>query len=339
MRKKTRSPQSELKLVEEVVIERLEVEEEESEPVESFDKMCSDDSKAQVVAKSELTEEEFEDSWGEEELKESTAGWIVGSIVCGLVGLVGLAVWGALSLFGGEEVIVREQWKTVEIEKENQQIEKDSVQAIREIKDQVSHFFAAQSVNEAKEFIDMRERVAALMDDYYGDVPWVPKKVTVGALYPLTVGLSSYWMASVEGDFDGVVLVAEKETGYAVDWESYVAYNPVSLAELLEGASPEGVDFRLYARIDDFYTFDFDEDSYQCLRLTARGEDVYLWAYLEKNSPEGVKFQSATNGGKGFEKSEGKPLMLQLRKPGVDTRGNIFVVEDFISSNWLVVGE
>ncbi len=366
MEKKNQKPEKALKLVEEGEVcealaakvkpvegERNEGQENENKKLEghrdegdevavlkegekTFPKIRSDDSLAKVVARDDLELEEFEDGWGRSTAhKKPSWIWLSGLFV-GVVLIGGLVIWAVFFLSRGADNFRQTEEKAIAVELEREQLREDSQEAIAEIKAVTRKFLAAKNIEELKSYIDMPERVSLLVDKYYQKHEWRSQEVTVKQLQPITVGLSPYWMVHFSGGLENrLLLMAEKEDGYKVDWESFVCYNPMTLKELIEYQSEIVEPFRVYARIDNLYSYDLTEEEYQCFRLTTIGEETHVWGYLKKGTDVWAKLHRAASRDPGLFSELGRPMMLKVARPVHKSRDNYFIIKDFISSNWV----
>jgi len=341
MRKRTNTRKEELKIIEEEKSSKTlesDLKEKEALPAsgQKFGKMRSDDSKAVVIAREDLEVREFEDTWeGGEQEKESSRGLLVGLLLAVTVLVGGLVAWTVFFFPDGQGEAEQEKMKLVQAKREQGELVDYSAQAVIQIKDQVKLFFSAESVQDLKQFVDMPERVSPLIDQYYKEFPWESQSVEVVSLQPITLSLTPYWMVQYKGMSDGLVIVTEGKDGYKVDWESYACYNPVTLEELIETGVSVNTPLRVYAKADDYYSYQFDERTYQCLRLTTRDEETHLWAYIERTSREYIEFYRAVADDPALFSERGRPVMLKISRPEEDTRANCFIIDDFVSSDWL----
>lgn len=301
-----------------------------------FAKIRSDDSLAKVMAKDDLEFEEFEDGWGKHsERKRSSVIWFSGLCVCvALIG--GLVIWAVLHLSEGAENYRENEEKIIAVEMDRERLREDSQETVATIKMITQEFLAAETIADLKTYIDMPARVSGLVDKHYQKHEWRSQEVEVKQLQPITIGLSPYWMVHFSGESNnGLLLMAQKEDGYKVDWESFVCYNPMTLAELIGYEFDVEEPFRLYARIDSLYSYELSEEEYQCFRLTTLGEDTYIWGYLKKGTDAWGKFHRAASKDAALFSELGRPMMLKIERPPHESRDNYFIIEDFISSNWV----
>ncbi len=96
----------------------------------------------------------------------------------------------------------------------------------------------------------------------------------------------------------------------------------------------------MYARPDNFYVYEFQDSSvFQCLKLTFRDNDEYLFGYVQKDSACGIElarfFQRASAGGVFRE----EPILLSLRFTEDTRTERCVLIEDFISPRWAYVNK
>ena len=176
------------------------------------------------------------------------------------------------------------------------------------------------------------------MRSYYQDHELVPQRYErVKSFYP--VGVENYPFLVVQAGLEsGVVLplllqqVGEDEI--LLDWESEVAYQPMSMEEFLRRRPESGVDFRVYVSYDQFYAFEFaDPAKYLSLMLTERNSDGFLFGYVERGGV--VHEEIARLLDQSASPQEAMLLKLRFLPGSLGTRS--VLVEEVVAPRWAYV--
>ena len=204
-------------------------------------------------------------------------------------------------------------------------------------------YCAATTIEEKLKYVRHPERVAPLMESHYaklGEVEHGEYKLTTHMAQPIDI----YSFVVLTGTLDGKSkpLLAEtvSSTEIKIDWEADVCYQPSDIDEFLEKRDTELASFRVYARIDNFYVYEFhDYKKYQCLRLTLRDSDKHLYGYVERNSDLGLRlalrFESAKQLSNGQDTTE--PLFVKVRFPENSRFENGVFIEEVIVPRWALL--
>lgn len=183
-------------------------------------------------------------------------------------------------------------------------------------KELAAAFLEADTVSEKARFVRDQERVLPLMKDYYERNPLAQHTFEEILEYHI-VSLRNFPFVAlnlkVEGEENIPLLVEDGPQGLKVDWESYVCYQPMSFETLLEERLVEPLDFRVYARPDHFYAYEFaDESRFDCYQLTTRDSETIIFGYVERGTKLEEEFRkifSTDSASGGAIKS---PLILSL---------------------------
>ena len=142
-------------------------------------------------------------------------------------------------------------------------------------------------------------------------------------------------MGKGEGGESIPLLVEQLANGdLKFDWESEVSYQPMEIAEYLEKKPTEPMDFRVYARLDTFYGFEFSDPRRRLpLFLTFRDTDEFLFGYIERGTPGEVGLSK-------FLRRQilvGQPVILRLRfLPGTQSHRSV-LVEKVVAPRWVLI--
>lgn len=300
-------------------------------------KMRSDESDLGALV--EMDEIPVDDNWEDPAGKSGKSvpwGWLV------LLGCIfaGAIIWSLSEVSRSTDKqgqLIGEAKVTLEKETEEQ---RDAESVIDMIDQSVHAFFDSRSVEELLRYVRQPQRVAPLMEKYYlGKAPEPLRVEKILSLDPVTIDdHATFWMVSCElegGETSQVVVEVISPKEVKVDWETFVAYQPMDWDEFAR-SRPGGYtgDFRVFVEPDNFYSYEFsDGDAFSSFRLTAlRGEES-LNGYVYRNSEieAGIMDAIARNGG------GSTPMILRLHLPkGLLSKRGV-VVKELICPRWLFV--
>jgi hypothetical protein len=161
----------------------------------------------------------------------------------------------------------------------------------------VERLVEASSVGDLLPIIHQPDRVRPLLheyyarpgkrvDDYQGAESVNFHLVEIDGLSTLVAGV---------GKKDYTRTVAQLfliEGQLKIDWEALVQYDPIPWEKFLAREVSELSSYRVMVRADDFYNGIYaNSEEYLCLRLSKLNEEGFLYGYLKRESPEGIKFE------------------------------------------------
>ena len=291
-------------------------------------------SEANLDEHTEEDEGDVEDTWEGGSRRAAPIGLMV---LTGLVVIAGLGVgyWHIPS--GDERLRSRAAEVSEKLAVEQQELE-EAAALMDRIEDVLRRYLAAETIEEKARFVRDPERVLPLMRAYYQDHELVPQRYErVKSFYP--VGVENYPFLVVQAGLEsGEVLplllqqVGEEEI--RLDWESEVAYQPMTMEAFLRKRPETGVDFRVYVSYDQFYAFEFaDPAKFVSLMLTERNSDGFLFGYVERGGQAHEEIARLLD----QTESPQEAMLLKLRfLPGsLGTRS--VLVEEVVAPRWAYV--
>ena len=268
--------------------------------------------------------------------KSTPMGWLA---LIGFLLLV-LGGWASVTLFKGEARRESESRKLLAKQMDADQQEASARVLIERLEQLVTAYLGAPSVEEKSRFVRHPERVLPLMREFYQRQELLTDRFeAIETLRPAAVENYPFFgiRVKVEGKADPrLLLVEDCEDGeLRFDWESEVNYQPMAISDYLQKKPTEAMDFRVYARLDTFYSYEFtNQDRYQALKLTFRDEDEYLFGYVERRSVEGRGLAALL----ADDKAE-FPLLLRLRfLPNTESTRSVLVGK-VLATSWVRVGK
>lgn len=198
----------------------------------------------------------------------------------------------------------------------------------------LENFLNAPDTETRAKFVRDPQRVRPLMEQYYqthssGPISFksLPTKETT------TIAKGFHISSITRKDFTVLPVVmarAPNEDRLVVDWESFVGYNEMSFAEFREQRPTSPTLFRVRAKFDDYYNFDFDEKTYGCLQLGDLELTEAIYGYIERGSELWEKmYLDLVNARVDF-------MILKLAFPEDPKSPNQVFVDDYITAGWML---
>ena len=205
-------------------------------------------------------------------------------------------------------------------------------------------YTSAATIEEKLPFVRQPERVEPLMRKYYQTHALVPEEgAELLSQFPLPLESSSFVVLTASfTDGPNRIFLAEATTDLkiAIDWESDVCYQPVEIADYIAEKPTDPVDLRVFAQPDNFYVFEFsDSEKYQCLKLTFRDNDEFLFGYVERNTPVNERLKSHFQKVRQAGSTQAEPLFLKVRFLEDSKAERGVLIEEFISARWANIDE
>jgi len=115
-----------------------------------------------------------------------------------------------------------------------------------------------------------------------------------------------------------------------LDWESFIAYSDMTLAELADKKPTEPVKIRAVASAGQYYNNNFNDESiWRAVILENPNEEDIIYGYVKINSAnEQIMFN--------FGKSATQSVIIEVKYLPNEENGNQVVIDKVIQSGWLV---
>ncbi|MDB4740606.1 hypothetical protein OAF87_02180 [Akkermansiaceae bacterium] len=306
---------------------------------EFLNTMMSESSEADLDQKVVNTDEEWMKRVPAGNSTAVPMGWFV--LVIGVMALI--VSWAAYQLvFAEKEVVVDVDSNTpsgLEAPLGREVEEKERIEAASTydaIESQLGAYFSATTIEEKLKYVRHPERVEPLMRDYYSRHKIIPKEYkSIVEFHIVSLDNRPFTALSVETKDESkklAVLVEKTPEGSKFDWESEVAYQPMSLDEFMEKRPTEAMDFRVYATADRYYAYEFqDEQKWLCYRLSERDGEGYLFGYFSREQEEVVE---KVMGSLSPTRKIAKPLVLRLRFRPNGKGPRSVLIEKVVAERW-----
>jgi hypothetical protein len=193
-------------------------------------------------------------------------------------------------------------------------------------------FLNSKNPEEMKPLIREPERVIPLMDKYYQEqTPFTPPTYRRLPLEEDTrVDKRFIGVKMEDAAFQNFVVTLEKTPqGYLVDWESFVKYGDMTVAQLRTTRPTTPVTMRCVLSLNTYYNYGFrDETMYQSYKLKIKDEES-LYGYVRKLSPTHVKIQRSQL------TEETLYCVIKLKFPENANTDQQVEITEFLQSGWV----
>lgn len=210
------------------------------------------------------------------------------------------------------------------------------------IKKTIVGYSSATTIEERLPYVRHPERVRPLMERYYRDRPFdTLREVSLFEQFPIPLGNRSFTVLTiVDEDSKEKIHLAEVEDDLQIkiDWESDVCYQPESVPDVIANKKTEPFYIRVFAIPDTLYAYEFaDSEKYQCLKLTFRDSDDYLFGYIEKGSEPYQElfnyFRLINSRGPIYP----SPMLLKVHFLPEGKGDNLVLIDEFVAPRWAFV--
>ena len=201
----------------------------------------------------------------------------------------------------------------------------------------VKAYLMAATIEDKLRHVRRPVPVRPLMSDHYSRHPLMPvalRHLVVRSEYQDIARAHDLYViaAETEDDEQHSMLLEEADGHYYVDWESHVAYNPMSREQLLNRKPTRPQSFRVYATLSKYYNFNFDDPrKHLALELGFPKDEGILYGYIAWDNPSLKRMI------KHLVDGEQVPMILDIQVPE-NARENQVEVTGFQQYRWFVAG-
>ena len=199
----------------------------------------------------------------------------------------------------------------------------------------VAGFLKAATIDERLKFVRHPARVKPFMESYYARNDFKPiffKQISTYQIFPLE---NRPFLALTVKDMDGEaypILLEDGDDGVLVDWESFVCFQPVELADYIDARSTAPTVLRAYVTPDYYHSGDFESrDEYASYRLSFRGSELRLNGYVKRGAELDQRFRKLFSDG---PTQMVKPLIVTVRFLEGGKSPRSVLIEDLNSTLW-----
>jgi hypothetical protein len=250
--------------------------------------------------------------------------------------MAGLGGWAMAKLWQGDSHVEKQAERVAASWDEEARSRKAAVDLLGRVEAVLRNYLQAADIEEKAKFVRHAQRVSLLMESHYRRHELVPAQFErIKDLQPFAIEKRPFIYVEARlagGEVRTLSMEEMPDRALKIDWESEVAYQPMSIEEFVERKPEEAMDFRVYARLDTFYSYEFsDPERYVALLLTERGSEQFLFGYVERGTETEAELTRILEPNIRVP----KPVMLRLRfLPETRARRSV-QVEKMVSPRWV----
>lgn len=131
------------------------------------------------------------------------------------------------------------------------------------------------------------------------------------------------------------VYFVREDDGLRIDWEATQGIGDASF-EILQRGRGTGGKMRVFAKLENFYTLIFPEESYHSFRLLAPDGEQAIWGYSRLGSPADVRLMEVFE--PGVIRAEGKselPVTVRLEPGPEGCQKNQWLIGEMLHIEWV----
>ena len=291
-----------------------------------------------IVEDASVTDTEIEETWGiRKEVKSSLIGWLILSLL-----IIGAAITWLFVSEADEDVEIAESSLLGNdvITVLDKQEELEPAELVNSLFENISAYFAAESISEKLRFVRHPDRVKVLMEEYYGQNEIKTKDLArLLSQSPATLDYRLYngvFVEMADGSKDSVLVELLDGGDTKIDWEVDVCYLPVPWDEYIEKRPVGSFRMRVYVQKVDYYAYEFsDDEKYTSYQLTTRDFDGHLYAYALNDSKAGQKINAYMNKVKKKGQKGLQSMLLDVSFPRESTGLNQLVIDELVAVSWV----
>lgn len=274
-----------------------------------------------------------ETEWGGSSRKAPLVGWFV------LVGLLigGIGLWAVSSMYRAQDGIRMVDEEKREIGQDLLQDQQDVKAIGHRMKQAVSDYLGARTIEEKLENSRHPQRVKPLMEKFYQQHQLAPREFVIFEnLSAFALNSLPFVRAIISTDEEGKVLYLEQlpDGRFLIDWETDVGYQPIAWSDFLDQKPKQAVSMRVWVNKDNFYAYEFsDETKYQCYRITDPHKEGHVFTYVERGSA--LMSAIERNFDEGAKVGEQVALMLQIRYPDSGNSKRCVMIDRLVEDSWI----
>ena len=127
------------------------------------------------------------------------------------------------------------------------------------------------------------------------------------------------------------VIISYENRKMLIDWESFIGYSEMSLDEFVDNKLKEPTMFRLHAKIDDYFNFQFNDKDHRCLYLRNPKDTEAVYGYINRGSSADDHLSEIIESGKSINF-----IIVNLQYPDQLGGKNQVIINEIIASGWLL---
>jgi len=199
----------------------------------------------------------------------------------------------------------------------------------------LKNFLDAENAKSRLQFCREPERVQPLMNSYYSkhnDGPISYRKFSMVGDNETGLLQGFYLLKISFNDFSiRPVIISYENRKMLIDWESFIGYSEMSLDEFVDNKLKEPTMFRLHAKIDDYFNFQFNDKDHRCLYLRNPKDTEAVYGYINRGSSADDHLSEIIESGKSINF-----IIVNLQYPDQLGGKNQVIINEIIASGWLL---
>ena len=179
------------------------------------------------------------------------------------------------------------------------------------------------------------ERVIPLMRKYYekyDDGPIAFRRISSAGEEGTGI-IDGFYLIKVSfPDFSILpVILAFEDDRIVVDWESFVGYSEITLGEFISKKPRNSTLMRLNATSDNYFNYQFQEETYRCLYLRNPKDTEAVYGYIEKGTRADDQLSRIIESGQSI-----RFLTLKIQYPKKLGGKNQVIIDEIVTPGWLI---
>ena len=116
------------------------------------------------------------------------------------------------------------------------------------------------------------------------------------------------------------------ESGFKIDWEASVVYNPMTFKAMNAQKPTFAQKFRVFAELGNYYNYEFRDSQYYfySINLVESGGHDRLHGYIKKDSKDGARIYELLKDG------ESHPVIVKIRFPEFSRGSEQVIIDEFV---------
>ncbi len=209
---------------------------------------------------------------------------------------------------------------------------------LRDARETQRQFWAATTWKDKAQCVCDPVRVSPLMREFYEvrkeTEPFIgdARQQAHFKLHATEILLFSYDSSRLGGTVD-IAMIRQPDGKFLIDWESYVGASETGWSDFKKQRIATPKLFRLFASIDDYYSYEFDNPAkYLCLHLASADGFYFVKGYCERDSSMGRLISAMFATG-----PDRRAFTLRLAFPDHAQSDHCVRITGMVANRWLIV--
>lgn len=260
--------------------------------------------------------------------------WILSGSLLG-VSIVLVSIWLVVQSIDENkniEIIPDQKVESPIAEVESDSLKVQEGQMIKESKKVIEEFLEAETASDLEGLVRTPDITIPRMQAWYQSDAWVPIGARVlGHGDSIKVSNQMITMDVKLDDFSVKTMSVEKtESGYKIDWESWVAWSSVRWPDLFDLRPNQPVEVRVHCKRINYYNRLFnDSNKWFAVRLSHPNSDRSIYGYIDTELPQFHRFITE------LVREKEVSATLKISYPTNSPVGNQVTIIEHVQSGWV----